>query len=94
MRAFVTWGTDEVLLDQQAGFADKLRDAGVDVTTYAAAKMPHDSAVIGAGLLYASGLGFAGVVRARPPVPPAARLRPRSSLISLCGCSRAPSHWD
>ena len=61
MRAFVTWGTDEILLDQQAGFAKKLQAAGVDTTTYAATSMPHDAAIVAAGLVYTSGLGFCGV---------------------------------
>ena len=60
-RAFVTWGADEVLRDQQAAVAAKLAAAGLDVATYVAAAMPHDAAVAAAGLIYATGLGFAGL---------------------------------
>uniref|UniRef100_A0A7S2MAN8 Alpha/beta hydrolase fold-3 domain-containing protein n=1 Tax=Haptolina brevifila TaxID=156173 RepID=A0A7S2MAN8_9EUKA len=61
MRVFITWGTAEVLRDQQSTFVQKLRDASVDTTAYPQANMPHDSAVIAANLIYTTGFGFLGV---------------------------------
>ena len=64
-RTFITWGGSEILKDQAMGMAARLSGVGLDVTTYAAEKMPHDSAVVAAGLIYNTGLGFLGVVRHR-----------------------------
>uniref|UniRef100_A0A7S3AP72 Alpha/beta hydrolase fold-3 domain-containing protein n=1 Tax=Haptolina ericina TaxID=156174 RepID=A0A7S3AP72_9EUKA len=60
-RMFITWGGSEILKDQAMGMAARLSGVGLDVTTYAAEKMPHDSAVVAAGLIYNTGLGFLGV---------------------------------
>ena len=46
LSAFLTWGTDEILATQQASFGGKLREAGIATTTYEAAGMPHDAAVL------------------------------------------------
>ena len=43
MRAFMTWGEDEVLSLAISAFADKLKTAGIALTTYTAPKMPHDA---------------------------------------------------
>jgi len=57
MKCFLTWGTGEILKDQQEGMGVKLADAGIEVTTYAAMDMPHDSAVVGACMIYNTGPG-------------------------------------
>ncbi|KAH8054378.1 carboxylic ester hydrolase [Aureococcus anophagefferens] len=49
------------LVSPGAAVAAKLAAAGLDVATYVAAAMPHDAAVAAAGLIYATGLGFAGL---------------------------------
>mmetsp|Transcript_69966 Transcript_69966/g.195703 ORF Transcript_69966/g.195703 Transcript_69966/m.195703 type:complete len:559 (+) Transcript_69966:556-2232(+) len=57
MKCFLTWGTGEILQDQQEAMGAKLADAGIKVTTYAATDMPHDSAVVGACMIYNTGPG-------------------------------------
>ena len=95
MKVFVTFGTAEILFDQQAALAARLAAAGVATTAHESPNMPHDSACVAASVLYTTGLGFLGVGEYSDFAPAVAWVSFFDWLATIPGWedARAPAGW-